>query len=150
MLNLFALPAFNHVRVIVWYQTPAVRNAGFGTLNLSEVEGGDFIPTMGLTHKAVCHFYIDEHKSPTILDYTFQWMQGENWSPNGEANDHIRSLDLRHTSMSVGDIVQVEDRFYCCEPIGWCEITDKVVITDEQRLNLLEGFYQKKEHSSCP
>lgn len=32
-------------------------------------------------------------------------MQGEVWSPNGEARDLIESLGLKHTSMSVGDIV---------------------------------------------
>ena len=36
----------------------------------------------------------------------YVWMQGENWSPNGEARDLIRYLGLKHTSMSVGDIIQ--------------------------------------------
>jgi hypothetical protein len=31
-------------------------------------------------------------------------MQGENWSPNGEARDLIRAKGLKHTSMSVGDV----------------------------------------------
>lgn len=34
-------------------------------------------------------------------------MQGEFWSPNGEANHLIRSLGLHHTSMSVGDVLIV-------------------------------------------
>lgn len=33
----------------------------------------------------------------------FFYMQGENWSPNGEARELIRSKGLQHTSMSVGD-----------------------------------------------
>lgn len=32
-------------------------------------------------------------------------MQGENWSPNGEAKPLIRSLGLSHTSMTTGDII---------------------------------------------
>jgi hypothetical protein len=32
-------------------------------------------------------------------------MQGEIWSPNGEARDLIRGLGLQHTSMSVGDLI---------------------------------------------
>jgi hypothetical protein len=32
-------------------------------------------------------------------------MQGENWSPSGEARDLIRDKGLRHTSMSVGDVL---------------------------------------------
>jgi hypothetical protein len=33
-------------------------------------------------------------------------MQGENWSPNGEARDLIRSNNLSHTSMCCGDVVR--------------------------------------------
>jgi len=32
-------------------------------------------------------------------------MQGEVWSPNGEARPLIKALGLRHTTMSVGDVV---------------------------------------------
>lgn len=32
-------------------------------------------------------------------------MQGENWSPNGEARPLIKEKGLCHTSMSVGDVV---------------------------------------------
>ena len=32
-------------------------------------------------------------------------MQGEDWSPTGEARELIATKDVRHTSMSVGDIV---------------------------------------------
>jgi hypothetical protein len=33
----------------------------------------------------------------------FQAMQGENWSPNGEARELIEARGADHTSMSVGD-----------------------------------------------
>jgi hypothetical protein len=39
------------------------------------------------------------------LDGLFHYMQGENWSPNGEARPLIISRGLGHTSMSVGDII---------------------------------------------
>ena len=42
------------------------------------------------------------------LGTVFSKMQGENWSPNGEARDLIRSKGLEHTSMSVGDAVVVD------------------------------------------
>jgi hypothetical protein len=32
-------------------------------------------------------------------------MQGESWSPTGEAREFVASKGVRHTSMSVGDIV---------------------------------------------
>lgn len=39
------------------------------------------------------------------LDGVYYTMQGEIWSPNGEARDLIRSKGLEHTSMSVGDVI---------------------------------------------
>jgi len=38
------------------------------------------------------------------LENLFYKMQGEVWSPNGEARPIIEAKGLRHTSMSVGDI----------------------------------------------
>ncbi len=37
------------------------------------------------------------------LDQMWRELQGERWSPNGEARELIRSKGLKHTSMSVGD-----------------------------------------------
>jgi hypothetical protein len=39
------------------------------------------------------------------LQRVFDEMQGENWSPNGEARPLIEAKGLQHTSMSVGDVV---------------------------------------------
>jgi hypothetical protein len=39
------------------------------------------------------------------LDRAFCEMQGEIWSPNGEARDLIESKGLAHTSMCVGDVL---------------------------------------------
>lgn len=39
------------------------------------------------------------------LERVWVGMQGENWSPNGEARGLIEEKGLRHTSMSVGDVV---------------------------------------------
>ena len=48
-------------------------------------------------------------------------MQGENWSPTGEARELIASKGLRHTSMSVGDIVIDHDSriAYILDRIGF-------------------------------
>lgn len=48
----------------------------------------------------------------TLLNAIFGIMQGENWSPNGEACNLINSLDLSHTSMSVGDIIQIGNDYH--------------------------------------
>ncbi len=56
------------------------------------------------THRILCranHNY-DAEK-------IFWELQGENWSPNGEANSYIQAFDFGHTSMSVGDIIAYPD-----------------------------------------
>ena len=59
----------------------------------------------------------------TSIENVFWQMQGENWSPRGEARPLIEKLRLRHTSMSVGDVVQAPGgRFYICRDLGWKEI----------------------------
>jgi hypothetical protein len=40
------------------------------------------------------------------MDHVFRLMQGEIWSPNGEARDLIQKMGLHHTSMSVGDVIE--------------------------------------------
>ncbi len=41
------------------------------------------------------------------LDHIYYLMQGETWSPNGEAYDMIGKSEAGHTSMSVGDIIKM-------------------------------------------
>jgi hypothetical protein len=54
------------------------------------------------------------------LDDAFRQMQGENWSPHGEARELLRSLGLGHTSMSVGDVLQDEEGVcWECLDQGW-------------------------------
>jgi len=49
-------------------------------------------------------------------------MQGEHWSPNGEARNLIRSLGLSHTSMSAGDIVKIGNKAWMVDQLGMYEI----------------------------
>jgi predicted amino acid dehydrogenase len=56
------------------------------------------------------------------IESIFYLMQGEKWSPNGEANTLILDKDLSHTSMSVGDVIRikgVKTKTYLCKSIGW-------------------------------
>ena len=54
------------------------------------------------------------------LEDVFYNMQAEIWSPNGEKRDLIIGLELHHTSMSVGDVVMVENGDYFeCAGSGW-------------------------------
>lgn len=43
------------------------------------------------------------------LEALYRKMQGEVWSPNGEARELIEAKGLGHTSMSVGDIAVDQD-----------------------------------------
>ena len=61
--------------------------------------------------------------NPMHKDQVFTKMQGEFWSPNGEARDLITSLGLSHTSMSIGDIIVEDGRVYMVDRIGFQELT---------------------------
>lgn len=58
----------------------------------------------------------------TNLDRIFYLMQGEIWSPQGEANNLIRKKGLKHTSMSVGDIIHSRGTFYMVDSTGFYPI----------------------------
>lgn len=57
------------------------------------------------------------------LEEVFVVMQGERWSPNGEARELIKAAGLQHTSMSVGDIIREKstNRVWECDLVGWIE-----------------------------
>ncbi len=59
------------------------------------------------------------------LSKVFYLMQGDVWSPKGEARDLVISLGLRHTSMSCGDVaIDVEEnKINQCDVIGWKPVT---------------------------
>lgn len=52
-------------------------------------------------------------------DEIFFELQGERWSPNGEARDFIKQKGLIHTSFSVGDIIKMNKHLFICLPIEW-------------------------------
>jgi len=56
------------------------------------------------------------------LEEVFALMQGECWSPQGQANMMLRELGADHTSMSVGDVVKIGDFIWICRPSGWEEV----------------------------
>jgi hypothetical protein len=57
------------------------------------------------------------------LEDVFHKMQGEVWSPNGEARSLIREKGLQHTSMSVGDIaVDEAGKVWLVDRFGFKEV----------------------------
>ena len=53
------------------------------------------------------------------LSKIYGLMQGENWSPNGEANDLIDNSEVGHTSMSVGDIIKMNGIMHMVDKRGF-------------------------------
>lgn len=53
----------------------------------------------------------------------FSMMQSEVWSPSGQAQDLIKNLGLNHTSMSVGDIIVINNRPLMVDRAGFIDIT---------------------------
>lgn len=82
--------------------------------------GGEFgTPPLTATALRLSHAWLFEIKAAG-LDDAFRLMQGENWSPNGEARELLQALGLNHTSMSVGDVLRDEEGMYWeCLERGW-------------------------------
>lgn len=54
------------------------------------------------------------------LDSLYAKMQGEVWSPNGEASALLELRDLAHTSMSTGDIaIDQNGDVWLVDVVGW-------------------------------
>ncbi len=68
------------------------------------------------------HIALTDKEAPS-LSRLFWEMQGEYWSPKGQAKPLIERRGLSHTSMSVGDIAVGEDGIaYMVDRIGWFEL----------------------------
>ena len=59
----------------------------------------------------------------TNPDKVFSMMQGENWSPQGEARDMVSNSNTGHTSMSVGDIMKVGSTYLMVDRFGFHDIS---------------------------
>jgi hypothetical protein len=68
------------------------------------------------------HILLIEREDSKDLEELFMYYQGEMWSPNGEATPLIKEKKLGHTSMSVGDIIEQNDKFFFCDTLGFKEI----------------------------
>lgn len=61
----------------------------------------------------------------TKLDDIYFKMQGEFWSPNGEARQLIKSKGLNHTTMSVGDIIKIGDQVWFVDNLGFIDLNNE-------------------------
>jgi hypothetical protein len=81
---------------------------------------GEFgVPLLTVASLPSSHIHLCEIDAAS-LDDAFWRMQGENWSPHGEARAFLQSLGLGHTSLSVGDVIGDEEGVcWECLDRGW-------------------------------
>lgn len=76
--------------------------------------------------------------SETDFDKIFSMMQGERWSPEGEARNLIKGLGLTHTSMSVGDVIEKGKTLYMVDTFGFKNLSTGA----EESLSVAKQFTQ--------
>jgi hypothetical protein len=76
---------------------------------------------VSLTALAVTHIHLGS-VAECDLEAIFQAMQGEAWSPSGEARELILSKGLQHTSMSVGDVIVRDGVCWMVDMFGFAKI----------------------------
>jgi hypothetical protein len=108
-------PRYGTGSVKVWYMKPDFfRDGSMGSEFLAgQGKALPTVETLEQTHTCVGTLDVDD------LGEAWNMMQGEFWSPMGEANGFIRGLGLQHTSMSVGDIFQKDGTLFMVEGIGF-------------------------------
>lgn len=123
LTNLFSFPALGRSKVTVWYSKNLADDMML-MMSLGKTAEIDLPKDFKLTdtHTPIVEYFTEDTKALEICEQTFHWMQGEVWSPNAEAREVISNADgIRHTSMSMGDIVQLDNRFFICQAVGFVE-----------------------------
>jgi hypothetical protein len=109
----------------IWYMNPKhFRNFSMGPDFIKKYYGTEEgekmemepMPTAKTLSKT--HVLLGKIKE-TKKENIFRMMQGENWSPAGEARNLIRSKGLKHTSMSVGDIIKIGSNIFMADNFGF-------------------------------
>jgi carbonic anhydrase/acetyltransferase-like protein (isoleucine patch superfamily) len=93
-------PRFLSGKTQIWYyKRSESRDFGMGSFGLERSGKWPSVENLSLTHVFIG--FVDESNPSKV----FQMMQGEYWSPNGEASTLPALRMAGHTSMSVGDII---------------------------------------------
>lgn len=108
----------------VWYMRPDFFRDGIMGHDFLVKQGKlpepNFVGNLERTHVLVGSLDIDHPEE------AWEMMQGERWSPRGEANSFIRALGLQHTSMSVGDIIEKEGAFWMVDGCGFKRLANRL------------------------
>lgn len=134
-MNLDAFFPDSRSKVTLWYMSPeAFRYYANQSIefSLEMAEKFDDIPSLelGKTHLELGDLYIpkcdtnDEAVCSQVCSDIFGKFQAEVWSPRGEARELIQKQGLSHTSMTTGDIIQIDDRYFAyTKSYAYCDIT---------------------------
>ena len=104
-------------RTQIWYMKPSFFRDGLMGADALEEEG--LLPDPRNLKKT--HVLLGKIRE-TNPSKIFKMMQGMFYSPNGEARNLIRQNGLRHTSMSVGDVVVIGNKALLVDSFGWREL----------------------------
>jgi|SRR6185369_1948691 len=102
------------MKAIVYYMRPEF--FVHGILGFNHLQAMEKMPDPTALDKT--HVMLRDVEAKDFEDL-FRKMQGEVWSPKGEARPLIRSKGLQHTSMSVGDVAVVEKEVFIVDNRGW-------------------------------
>lgn len=87
--------------------------------------GYDFLKKQGIEVTAdtvpTTHALIGKIRE-TNPEKIFSMMQGDSWSPEGQANDMISKSGTGHTSMSVGDVIRIGNKWLMVDRFGFRDI----------------------------
>lgn len=131
MKNLFSFPALGYQRITVWYSS---RDSFPDFLFYGDFGGMNPTIRLGKTHVPIVECYLEkcqsDHDYLQVCAKICHLMQGEMWSPNGEAQQLIKNSDTAHTSMSAGDIIQVGERYFIFQHMGtgFLDVSDKITV----------------------
>lgn len=101
----------------VWYMKSWFFKAGI--LGHAYLAAEGMLPDpddLSKTHAKICS--MTEHNPENV----FAAMQGEVWNKDGHANDNLARHGVRHSSMSIGDVIVINGKTYMVDMVGFTEL----------------------------
>lgn len=109
---------FRDGRVGIWYARAEVRRDFYCGLAAAKERGYNITrETLSATHVHLGNIDTED------AEMAFALMQGDYWSPVGTANEWLRSLGLDHTSMFVGDVIDINGQLLFVEVEGFSALS---------------------------
>jgi hypothetical protein len=105
----------------VWYMNPAYFREGIMGLDFARKHG----TTPDPSNLSATHILLGKVKE-TKPERLHGMLQGERWSPNGEARSLVKKKGLKHTSMSMGDVVKIGNRVFSVDRVGFSRLSEDV------------------------